>query len=264
MKTRMLTAGAVLLAALLPAVPARAGNKISPDVRFAFEKTFRPKLTYAVVMQKGVPTTSIYGVKGDSTDAHYSIDVVDGRWKTSSGLLDFDQTMADFLSLGEVMELDSIAYRDNRIDLRLVSLEAHKVTRGSGWAQKTKPEPVATNFKFFLPYPPSKVLTPADVPEVIRYVGAYLKPFQDQNAARVYAARLLAGGGLEEPAARRGAAAKPAATSKKELKVGMTALEVIEIMGKPQSEVSFQSQTKWTYPQVTVIFENGRVKEVRF
>jgi hypothetical protein len=35
-------------------------------------------------------------------------------------------------------------------------------------------------------------------------------------------------------------------------------------MGKPQSEVSFQNQTKWTYPGAVVIFENGRVKEVRF
>lgn len=259
MKTRTFVAGLALVAA----PPAQAG-KLSQDFRYAFERTFTPKRGYAVIVQKGVPTTSIYGVKGDSTDAHYSVDVVDGRWKTSSGLLDFDQTMADFLNLGEVMEVDSIAYRDNRIDLRMVSSEAHKVTRGSGWAQKTKPEPVATNFKFFLPYPPSKVLAPSDVPAVIEYVEAFLKPFQDQNAARVYAARLLSGGGAEAPPARHSAPSKPAGASKKELKVGMTALEVIEIMGKPQSEVSFQSQTKWTYPQVTVIFENGRVKEVRF
>lgn len=262
MKTRMLVAGTAFAAAFA-AAPVQAG-KLSPDVRYAFERTFAPKRTYAVVMQKGVPTTSIYGVKGDSTDAHYSLDVVDGRWKTSSGLLDFDQTMADFLNLGEVMELDSIAYRDNRIDLRMVSLEAHKVTRGQGWGQKTKPEPVATNFKFFLPYPPSKVLTPADVPNVIRYVEAYLKPFQDQGAARVYGARVLSGGAPPASAPRAGNGSKPAGASKKELKVGMTALEVIEIMGKPQQEVSFQNQTKWTYPQLTVIFENGRVKEVRF
>ena len=44
----------------------------------------------------------------------------------------------------------------------------------------------------------------------------------------------------------------------------MTSLEVIDILGKPKSETSFQSQSKWTYPDLTVIFENGRVKEVRF
>ena len=44
----------------------------------------------------------------------------------------------------------------------------------------------------------------------------------------------------------------------------MTALEVIDILGKPQSETSFQNQSKWVYPDLTVIFDNGRVKEVRF
>jgi hypothetical protein len=39
---------------------------------------------------------------------------------------------------------------------------------------------------------------------------------------------------------------------------------VIEVLGKPQKEVAFQTQSKWTYPDLTVIFENGRVKEVRF
>lgn len=44
----------------------------------------------------------------------------------------------------------------------------------------------------------------------------------------------------------------------------MTPLEVIEILGRPQKEVTFQSQSKWTYADPTVIFEGGRVKEVRF
>ena len=147
--------------------PSASAGKLSPDFRRTFERTFTPKRTFAVVMQKGVPTTSIYGVKGDSTGAHYSIDVVDGRWKTSSGLFDFDQTMADWLELGEIMELDSIAYRDNRVDLRMVSREAHKVTRGSGFSQRTTPEPVATNFKFFLPYPQAQELTAAEVPAAV-------------------------------------------------------------------------------------------------
>lgn len=256
-----------LIAVTLLLAPSASAGKLSPDFRRTFERTFTPKRTFAVVMQKGVPTTSIYGVKGDSTGAHYSIDVVDGRWKTSSGLFDFDQTMADWLELGEIMELDSIAYRDNRVDLRMVSREAHKVTRGSGFSQRTTPEPVATNFKFFLPYPQAQELTAAEVPAAVAAIGVFLRPFQELNAARQFSARLVAGGG-RPPADERPRAGssgtRPAASAKKELKVGMTALEVIEIMGKPQSEVSFQNQTKWTYSGVVVIFENGRVKEVRF
>ena len=55
-----------------------------------------------------------------------------------------------------------------------------------------------------------------------------------------------------------------ATTTKKDIKVGMTPLEVIDALGKPQKEVNFENKSRWTYPDLTVIFENGRVKEVRF
>jgi hypothetical protein len=251
---------------VLGAVALRA-EKPAPDFRAEFEQTFRKGRTWAVVVQPGVPTTSIYGVKGDSKGtAHFSIDVVDGKWKTSEGILDFDQTAADTLNLGEVMELDSISYKDNRIDLRMVSVEAHKVTRGSWLLKQRKPEPVATNFKFFFPF---RAYGAADVPRVVDYIGHYLRPFPGQDEARVFAARLVAGGGAEparirEPAGSATRTAGGGATSKKEIKAGMTPLEVLDILGKPQKEVSFENKSRWTYPDLTVVFENGRVKEVRF
>ena len=262
MRARLVLAAGLVV---LGAVPLRA-EKPGPDFRADFEQTFRKGRTWAVVVQAGVPTTSIYGVKGDSKGtAHFSIDVVDGRWKASEGILDFDQTAADALNLGEVMELDSISYKDNRIDLRMVSVEAHKVTRGSWLLKQRKPEPVATNFKFFFPF---RAYGAADVPRVVDYIGRYLRPFPAQDEARVFAARLVAGGG--EPARIRepgGSASHPAAsggTSKKEIKSGMTPLEVLDILGKPQKEVTFENKSRWTYPDLTVVFENGRVKEVRF
>jgi hypothetical protein len=91
--------------------------------------------------------------------------------------------------------------------------------------------------------------------------------------ARNFAAQLRVGA-PPAPAANQAApaphpAAAPAAapakaTAKREIKPGMTALEVIDILGKPQSETAFQNQSKWVYPDLTVIFDNGRVKEVRF
>ena len=272
MKTR------VAALVLVLAGPVTAGaEKLPSEFRAAFEQRFWVGRTYAVVMQAGVPTTSVYGVNGDSTNAHYSIDVVDGGWKTSEGLLDFDQTAADFLDLGEVMELGSLSYKDNRVDLRMVSVESKKVTRGSGFAKSTKREPVATNFKFFFTVPKSKVMTAADVPAALEYVEAYLKPFPNEPAARAFAAQLIAGGGqtAAAPAARPAtraragssaapAAAAPAGTTTREIKAGMTPLEVLDILGRPEKELTFQSTTRWTYPDLTVIFENGKVKEVKF
>lgn len=262
----------VLLAGVLALAAPAAAEKLSNQFKAEFEKTFKPKRTYAVVMKEGVPTTSIYGIEGnDAGTAHFSIDVVDGDWRASTGLFDTAQVAADTLDRGEILELDSISYKDNRVDMRFVSVESHKVKRGD-WILKTeKREPVATNFKFFLPFDKKQALGPAHMEEVIRYVEGYLRVFPNEDGARAYSAKLArgrdAGGSRSATAATRPAApaaAKPATSEKKEIKVGMTPLEVIDVLGKPQKEVSFQNQQKWTYPDLTVIFENGKVKEVRF
>jgi hypothetical protein len=257
MNVRVATTAALLLAAS----PSWA-EKLPQDFRTAFEQAIRPRRTHAVVMMEGLPTTSVYGVKGDTAGgtAHYSIDVVDGGWKTSEGLMDFDQTAADFLRKGEVMEVASIAYKDNRLDLRMVSLEAHKVTRGEWILKSRKPEPVATNFKFFFPF---RVTGAADVPKALDYIAQFVKPFPGEVEARAFSARMLAGG-APDPVSARPTTAAATTTTRKDIKVGMTPLEVMEALGKPEKEVNFENKSRWTYPDLTVIFENGRVKEVRF
>ena len=44
----------------------------------------------------------------------------------------------------------------------------------------------------------------------------------------------------------------------------MTPLQVMDILGRPEKELTFEEVTRWTYPDLVVIFEKGRVKEVRF
>ena len=154
----------------------------------------------------------------------------------------------------------SIAYKDNRLDLRMVSLEAHKVTRGEWFLKSRKPEPVATNFKFFFPF---RATGAADVPKALEYIGHFLKVFPGENEARAYSARMLGGGG-PAPVSSRPTTAAATTTTRKHIKVGMTPLEVMEALGKPEKEVNFENKSRWTYPDLTVIFENGRVKEVRF
>jgi hypothetical protein len=149
----------------------------------------------------------------------------------------------------------------------MVSLEAHKVSRGSGFSQTTKREPASTNFKFFFPF---VIAGASDLPRAMEYIEAWVRLFPSEEAARAHAAQLVARGASaaapHQPTGRLGTApaAAPAGGGRKEIKVGMTALEVIEVLGKPQKEVSFENKTRWTYPDLTVLFENGRVTEVRF
>jgi hypothetical protein len=251
----MRTRWPLALLVTLAAAPAAHADKVPAEFRAVFERTFVPGRTYAVVMQAGVPTTSIYGVQGNQTAAHYSIDVQDGRWKTAQGLLDTDQTAADFLNKGEVVELKAISWKDNRVDLRFESTEAHKVTRGALFSKDTKREPVATNFKFFFPF---TVVGAKDVPRALAYIAPFLKPFPSEQQARSFAR----GGGSTAGASAPGR--KKAATEKREIKAGMTPLQVIELLGKPQKETTFGAKAKWTYADLTVLFENGRVTEVEF
>jgi hypothetical protein len=244
-------------------------EKIPNDFRSAFDGAFIPKLTYLVALRDDIPTTSVYGIKGDQTSAYYSIDIVDGQWKTSEGIMDFNQAAVDHLRRGEILELVDVTYKDNRVDLRAVSVENHKVTRGNWLVKDRKPEPVSTNFKFFLPYPKSRVLTAADVPAVRRYVEQYVRPFRGMDAARAYAARVESGtADRERPAPGRServaSHSGSSAGGRQEIKAGMTSLEVIELLGKPQKEVAFEGTSRWAYADLTVIFVNGRVKEVRF
>jgi hypothetical protein len=252
---------AVLL--FVAGTPPLFAEKVPQDFRAAFEQTYKTKRTHAVVMMEGIPTTSIYGINGDSTGgtAHFSVDVREEGWKTSEGIMDFDQTAADTLHKGEVMELASIAYKDDRVDLRMVSLEAHKVTRGSWILKSHKPEPVATNFKFFFPF---RVTGAADAPKAVEFIDHYLRAFPGEAQARAYGAQMTAAGAEPPRPAAASAAPVAAPTTKKDIKAGMTALQVIDVLGKPQNEVNFENKTRWTYPDLTVIFENGRVKEVRF
>ena len=66
------------------------------------------------------------------------------------------------------------------------------------------------------------------------------------------------------PAAAAALTSPGAAGNKKEIRPGMTAAEVRALLGKATQEVSFGTRSSWSYPAFTVVFENGRVTEVKF
>src|SRR5687768_4376718 len=134
------------------AEPAAAGG-IPADFRAAFEGRVR-RGAFAVVARPGIPTVPLHGLDGKQADAYFSVDVKRGEWKPSTGLMDLNQVAVDHLAPGEIMEIVDVTYKDkdNRVDVRLVSREAHEVTRAASARPATR-EPVATNFKFFFPFP---------------------------------------------------------------------------------------------------------------
>jgi predicted Zn-dependent protease len=61
-------------------------------------------------------------------------------------------------------------------------------------------------------------------------------------------------------------ATTPAASSRsrKEVRAGMTTREVEALLGAPQAEIVFGPKTRWTYADLTVVFEAGKVQDVQF
>jgi membrane protease subunit (stomatin/prohibitin family) len=59
-------------------------------------------------------------------------------------------------------------------------------------------------------------------------------------------------------------ATAPAAGVKREIKPGMTFDEVRQAFGAPANEVVFGGKAKWTFPDLTVVFEDGKVTDVKF
>ena len=125
MKARL---AAALVAALVASTAAQA-EKVSDDFRAEFQRQIHKK-TYAVVVQKGIPTVPINGMDNEQYGAAtFGVDVLGpSEWKPSMGLLDTNQQVAAFLDVGELLEVGDVTFKDNRVDLRTVSTEAKKIT----------------------------------------------------------------------------------------------------------------------------------------
>lgn len=65
-------------------------------------------------------------------------------------------------------------------------------------------------------------------------------------------------------AAPAAAAQAPAATQEASIAPGMTEADVLKAMGAPDKKVSFGSKAQWSYRGMQVVFEDGKVTDVKF
>jgi membrane protease subunit (stomatin/prohibitin family) len=67
------------------------------------------------------------------------------------------------------------------------------------------------------------------------------------------------------PTAASGGATAPATpTGRREIRPGMTFEEVRGMFGEPTGEVVFGNKARWSFADITIIFEDGKVTEVKF
>jgi Zn-dependent protease with chaperone function len=78
------------------------------------------------------------------------------------------------------------------------------------------------------------------------------------------AAPRVAPEGTPEPARPAATASAPPPPKRAEIKPGMTPAEVRALLGPPDREIVYSTRTRWRYEDMSVIFKDGRVVEVRF
>ena len=89
-------------------------------------------------------------------------------------------------------------------------------------------------------------------------LGAGIGMMMPQMMAQAMAQAAQSATGAPKPAAPAGA------TGKREIKPGMSFDEVRAVFGDPQGEVAFGDKARWTYADITVVFEGGKVTDVKF
>jgi membrane protease subunit (stomatin/prohibitin family) len=76
--------------------------------------------------------------------------------------------------------------------------------------------------------------------------------------------QMIAGAMAGAQGARPAGSPPAPAGGRREIKPGMTFDEVRGLFGAPQNEVVFGNKARWTFADLTVIFEDGKVAEVKF
>jgi hypothetical protein len=153
------------------------------------------------------------------------------------------------LPVGERFYIISVHVGDDTVDIGMLSARPISTQRSAArvWT-------VAT-FYF-----PAVALATADKDTVLREIDAWFVPEgrTSSNANSV----VPSPGTSHSPAPQSTSPVTSNTTTAETLRTGMTREEVLAAIGKPQREISFQSQTWLRYPAMVVVLKEGKLSSV--
>jgi hypothetical protein len=146
--------------------------------RLAFERTYPPERTYAVVLRSDLPTVAINGLRGrERGKAKLVLEIADTGWKQAGSI--GREPATGTLTLGEVMKVEEVDFGDKDVELRLQSVELHDILRDPSKPNDKRREPVVTVLK---------VQVSGGVRELMRSIDGYVRLFGGLEQAHAYAA----------------------------------------------------------------------------
>lgn len=100
-------------------------------------------------------------------------------------------------------------------------------------------------------------------------IAGQIERWAKQNYSRLMARRTAGGSAEPPPSSAQNDTPSPAAgpssdTADATIHPGMTSDEVTKALGDPQKKVNFGTKSLWTYKGMQVVFESGKVTDVKF
>jgi outer membrane protein assembly factor BamE (lipoprotein component of BamABCDE complex) len=101
-------------------------------------------------------------------------------------------------------------------------------------------------------------------------IAGQVERWTKQNYSRLMAVRTSGGNGAPQspPASTQTSSppphSDPAAGADANIQPGMTTDQVTKALGEPQKKVNFGTKSLWTYKGMQVVFESGKVTDVKF
>jgi hypothetical protein len=96
-------------------------------------------------------------------------------------------------------------------------------------------------------------------------IAGQVERWARENNSKLLARRTEGGNTAPPPPSPSGPVAPPsAATAEATIQPGMTADQVIKALGEPLKKVNFGTKSQWTYKGMQVVFDNGKVTDVKF
>ena len=96
-------------------------------------------------------------------------------------------------------------------------------------------------------------------------IAGQVERWTRENNSRLMSQRGAGGNtAAPPPPSAQNSAPPPAETADATIHPGMTADEVTKALGDPQKKVNFGTKSLWTYKGMQVVFESGKVTDVKF
>jgi hypothetical protein len=282
---------------LAAAATAASAARVTDPFKAAFERELG--VGRHAIVKRPLPASSADGEPGYRHD-YFSVDVKE-RALAKAGTWTAQHLDAE-IPAGTRVAVTRVRYEDDRIELTVRTLDRHEAhvqtfeeletfvevspppgtyTKGASPAPRhpgplyrrevktvagdkvRKRVTLATEAKFHLPWTP-RDLAASDVPAVLEVLRPFLEPATEPlrklDAAAAEDEPLRPADDLEDAEGEPGEDLDRGP----EIEPGMGMDDVTDLLGRPSRAVTYRARTRWTYPDCVVIFEDGKVVEVKF